>query len=181
MCLLDEAGVGLSACLGVGGRDLSAAVRGRSTRQALAALDADPGTDLVVLVSKPPAPEVAAEVRALAEGMSTPVVLALLGEGAADLTRVVEQVVGTLGREVPDWPTWAPAEAPRPRPGVLRGLFSGGTLCDEAMVIAAAALGPVGSNIPLRPEWALPPDLTADGHAMLDFGDDRLTADARTR
>jgi FdrA protein len=176
MCLLDEAGVGVSACLGVGGRDLSAAVGGRSTRQALAALDADPGTDLVVVVSKPPAPEVAEQVRALAESLSTPVHLALLGEGAADLTSVVEQVVRALGANAPSWPTWAPDDPPGPRAGVLRGLFSGGTLCDEAMVVAVAALGPVASNIPLRPEWALPADLAADGHAMVDFGDDRLTA-----
>lgn len=59
--------------------------------------------------------------------------------------------------------------------GALHGLFSGGTLCDEAMAIAVAALGPVASNIPLRPEWALPADVAADGHAMIDFGDDRLT------
>jgi len=176
MCLLDEAGVGVSACLGVGGRDLSAAVGGRSTRSALAALDADPGTDLVVVVSKPPAPEVADEVRALTAGMATPVHLALLGEGAADLTGVAEQVVRALGGTVPEWPTWAPDEPPAPRGGALRGLFSGGTLCDEAMAIAVAALGPVASNIPLRPEWALPADLAADGHAMVDFGDDRLTA-----
>ena len=38
MCLLDAAGVGVSHCLGVGGRDLKAAVAARSTRQALAAL-----------------------------------------------------------------------------------------------------------------------------------------------
>ncbi len=176
MCLLDEAGVGVSACLGVGGRDLSAAVGGRSTRTALAALDADPATDLVVVVSKPPAAEVADEVRAVAERLATPVHLALLGEGAADLTRVAEQVVRGLGRTVPDWPTWTPDVPPAPRRGVLRGLFSGGTLCDEAMAIAVAALGPVASNIPLRPEWGLPADLTAEGHAMVDFGDDRLTA-----
>ena len=176
MCLLDEAGVGVSACLGVGGRDLSAAVGGRSTRQALAALDADPGTDLVVVVSKPPAPEVAEQVRSLADSLSTPVHLALLGEGSADLTSVVEQVVRALGGTVPTWPIWWPDEPPAPRAGVLRGLFSGGTLCDEAMVIAVDALGPVVSNIPLRPEWALPADLAAEGHAMVDFGDDRLTA-----
>jgi FdrA protein len=176
MCLLDEAGVGVSACLGVGGRDLSAAVGGRSTRSALAALDADPGTDVVVVVSKPPAPEVAEQVRAQAEGSATPVHLALLGEGAADLTSVAEQVVRELGGPVPDWPTWSPADPPAPRTGVLRGLFSGGTLCDEAMAIAVATLGPVASNTPLRPEWALPTDLTADGSAMVDFGDDRLTA-----
>ncbi|MGH8869130.1 MAG: DUF1116 domain-containing protein, partial [Actinomycetes bacterium] len=58
----------------------------------------------------------------------------------------------------------------------LRGLFAGGTLCDEAMVIASQALrSPVRSNIPLRPDLALPDDLRADGHWMVDFGDDRLT------
>ena len=176
MCLLEEADVGVSACLGVGGRDLSAAVEGRSTKQALAALDADPGTDLVVVVSKPPAPPVADEVRALAARLQTPVHLALLGEDGPDLTSAVEQVVRELGGTVPHWPVWALADPPAPRSGVLRGLFSGGTLCDEAMAIAAAVLGPVASNTPLRDEWALPPDLTADGHAMVDFGDDRLTA-----
>ena len=55
MALLDAAGVGVSHCLGVGGRDLSAAVGGRSTRQALAALAADEATESILVVSKPPA------------------------------------------------------------------------------------------------------------------------------
>jgi len=59
--------------------------------------------------------------------------------------------------------------------GSLRGLFVGGTLCDEAMLIAAQALGPIASNIPLDPAWALPDDLASTGHTMVDFGDDRLT------
>ena len=41
MALLDGAGVGVSHCLGVGGRDLSAEVAGRSTLRALDLLDAD--------------------------------------------------------------------------------------------------------------------------------------------
>ena len=63
MCLLDHAGVGVSACLGLGGRDLSADVGGRSARTALTALDEDPGTELILIVSKPPAPAVAARLR----------------------------------------------------------------------------------------------------------------------
>ena len=55
-CLLDAAGVGLSHALGTGGRDLGAAVEGRTTRRALALLAADPATRVIVLVSKPPAP-----------------------------------------------------------------------------------------------------------------------------
>jgi FdrA protein len=175
MCLLDAAGVGMSHCLGVGGRDLSSAVGGRSTRQALAALDADPGTDLIVVVSKPPAADVADEVRAFAEKLTTPVQFALLGQGRPDLTAVTEEAVRAVDGQVPTWPTWPSTEEQTPRAGALRGLFSGGTLCDEAMVVASAALGPVASNIPLRPEWALPADLRAPGHVMIDFGDDRLT------
>ncbi len=84
---------------------------------------------------------------------------------------------------------------------MLRGLFGGGTLCDEAMIIAADRLGPIRSNIPLRPELRLAPlspvlettvlettvlettvletpalATTVTGHAMFDFGDDELTA-----
>ena len=51
-----------------------------------------------------------------------------------------------------------PARQPRAsRAGVLRGLYSGGTLADEAMVVAGIALGDIRSNIPLRPDLALPP------------------------
>jgi FdrA protein len=51
----------------------------------------------------------------------------------------------------------------------------GGTLCDEAMLVATAALGPVHSNIPLTPELVVDADLDAATHVMLDFGDDALT------
>lgn len=178
MCLLDGAGVGVTHCLGVGGRDLSAAVNGRSTRAALALLDDDPATELIVLVSKPPDPQVAGEVEAYAAALRTPVQLALLGQGQPDLTAAAERAVTATGG------TWsAPRRWPAPtertgRYPTLRGLYAGGTLCDEAMVIAAAALGPVRSNIPLRPEWELPDPLRADpsaGHLMVDFGDDALT------
>ncbi len=175
MCLLDAAGVGVSHCLGVGGRDLSAAVGGRSTRQALAMLDEDAATELVIVVSKPPAKEVADEITAYAEGLSTPVQLAFLGAGQPDLTAAAQRAVEAAGATWPTLQSWMPAAAPTPRAGALRGLFAGGTLCDEAMVIAAERLGPIRSNIPLQADWALPDDLRTDGHAMIDFGDDRLT------
>jgi FdrA protein len=185
LCLLDHAGTGISAALGVGGRDLSAAVGGRSARAALAALDADPGTELIVVVSKPPDPQVADRLRAHADRLATPVQYAFVGPGAPDLTAATEQALRSLGRSVPSWPHWpgAPAlpSATGRRAGALRGLFAGGTLCDEAMVIATERLGPIRSNIPLRPELRIAPlrpvvETTATGHAMIDFGDDELTA-----
>ena len=175
VCLLDYAGAGVSAALGVGGRDLSAAVGGRSARAALVALDADPATELMVMVSKPPAAEVAAGLRQFAAGLATPVQFALIGPGEPDLTAAAEAALRTLGLPVPAWPRW-PGSGGRVRAGVLRGLFAGGTLCDEAMVIASDRLGPIWSNIPLRPELRLAPRAAPTGHAMIDFGDDELTA-----
>jgi FdrA protein len=174
LCLLDDAGVGVSAALGVGGRDLSAAVGGRSARAALAALDADAGTDLIVVVSKPPDPGIAAGLRGFAASLSTPVQFAFVGPGAADLTVAGETALRALGVPVPAWPRW-PGAPDRPRAGVLRGLFAGGTLCDEAMVIATELLGPIQSNIPLEPELRLEPLAPAAAHSMIDFGDDELT------
>lgn len=175
MCLLDGADVGVSSCLGVGGRDLSAAVGGRSTRAALAMLDEDPATELIVLVSKPPDATVAAEITAYADTLATPVHLALLGRGQPDLTSTAQRVVEAAGGTWAAPATWPAPEAATGDLPTLRGLFAGGTLCDEAMLIAAEVLGPVRSNIPLHPDWALGPDLTADGHLMIDFGDDALT------
>ncbi|HJQ00173.1 MAG TPA: hypothetical protein VJ851_01110 [Jatrophihabitans sp.] len=178
LCLLDAAGVGVSSALGVGGRDLTEQVAGRSTLAALRLLDADPATELIMVVSKPPAGPVADLVRDAAAGSGTPVEFALLGAGQPDLTAATEAALVALGVAVPDWPRWLPSgrlPANRLSGRWLRGLFCGGTLCDEAMLIASAVLGPIRSNIPLRPDWALPASLTTAGHSMIDFGADELT------
>lgn len=174
MCLLSAAGVGVGAALGVGGRDLSTAVGGLSTRQALRRLDADPAIERIVVVSKPPAPEVARALEEYAATLATPVDFALLGQGQPDLTNATEKVLSTLGRPVPTWPTWGTVTRTA-RPGYLRGFFVGGTLCDEAMLLAAERLGPIRSNIPLSAELALDESMTADAHLMIDFGDDGMT------
>ena len=117
----------------------------------------DSATELVIVVSKPPAKEVADEITAYAEGLATPVQLAFLGAGQPDLTAAARRAVETIGVGRPRRQTWAPTNAPSAAAGSLRGLFAGGTLCDEAMVIAAQPRA-VRSNIPLQPDWALRPD-----------------------
>ena len=168
-------GVGVRHALGVGGRDLSAAVGGLATREALRRLDADPDVDLVVVVSKPPAAEVAEALTRDTEALGTPVELGLLGRGQRDLTAVAEAVLHRLGHATPEWPVHGsdntgPATGP-----LLRGLFVGGTLCDESMLLATEALGPIRSNIPLSDDLGLDDDLLVDAHTMVDFGDDALT------
>jgi FdrA protein len=123
-CLLAHQGVGISHAIGVGGRDLGPEVGGRMAREAVRRLDEDPDTDLVVVVSK----------RAEAADLPSrkPLVAALLGPGV-DLTEVALRVGGgTLpdGPEPPDWD------------GPVTGLFSGGTLRDEAALIWAGDAAP---------------------------------------
>jgi len=175
-CLLDANGVGVTAVLGVGGRDLSAAVGGRSTLAAMKVLDEHPATEFVVVLSKPPDPKVAEAVRAAAAKLRTPSLVAFVGMGQGDLTAATAQMLAALGRTPTAPPEWLPSYERGARAGFIRGLFSGGTLCDEAMAIAAGRLGPIASNTPLQPGWGLGPDLKAPGHLMIDFGDDRLTA-----
>lgn len=156
MCLLEAAGVGLSHCLGVGGRDLSAAVQGRATRQALAALAADDETEMIVVVSKPPAPHVLSELRTYAGALGKPVHWAVLGEGEPDLTAATEAVLAAYGQDVPGWPSWPAGGESAVGSGALRGLFCGGTLAEEARLVARS--------------------LRSDDHdRFVDFGDDRLT------
>jgi len=170
MCLLDAAGVGLSHCLGVGGRDLKDAVGGRSTRQALAALADDPATETVLVVSKPPDAAVLTDLEAHAAQLGLRVHWAVLGSGRPDLTRAVEDFLVAEGHSVPTWPAaLAAADDPALTRGPsLRGLFCGGTLADEAMLVAGDQLGGIRSNIPLQPELALPHDLKADDHLVID-------------
>lgn len=177
MCLLDAAGLGISHCLGVGGRDLKNAVNGRSTRQALAALAADPATTSIVVVSKPPDEAVLTDLESYAAGLGLPVRWATLGAGRPDLTSALEAVLEAEGHDVPEWPKWLSDNDPEPGSveGSLRGLFCGGTLADDAMLLAAEALGDIRSNIPLRDDLALGSDLKHDGHLVIDFGDDGLT------
>jgi FdrA protein len=175
MALLDHADVGISHCLGVGGRDLSAAVGARSTLRALDLLAADEATETILVVSKPPAAEVADRVRAHADTLGKPVRFALLGKGRSDLTTTAREVAESVGAAWSAPERWTGAVTAGRPGGYLRGLYAGGTLCDEAMLIAGEHLGPIGSNIPLDPAWALGDDLSSREHTMVDFGDDRLT------
>jgi FdrA protein len=115
-CLLDAAGVGVSHAIGVGGRDLSAEVGGLMTRAALELLAGDPDTERIVVISKPPDPEVAAAIEAVDVGK--PVTFAYR-------TTLMEAAGGAPADEI----------ELAPRPGRVRGIYSGGTLCTEAAAI----------------------------------------------
>jgi FdrA protein len=115
-CLLSHQGVGVSQAIGVGGRDLWPEVGGLMTREAIRRLEQDPETDVIVVVSKPAKAELSAR---------KPLVLALLGPGV-DLTEVALEVGGGALPPDPDPSGWTAG---------VNGIFSGGTLRDEAALI----------------------------------------------
>jgi succinyl-CoA synthetase alpha subunit len=187
--LLAARGEGISHGIGVGGRDMTDAVNGMMTLAALDALGEDPDTEIIVVVGKPPAPAVRRRVEARLRAIGRPAVLALLGRDVARLDdgvlRVVptledaaDAVVATLKRR--PWlprPFTAPAAEMRARVEAARrsmaagqagvvGLYAGGTLAHEAVLILAALLGPVGGNLTHASRAA---------HRVLDLGADELT------
>ena len=188
MALLDRWGSGVTHVIGVGGRDLSEEVGGMMCEAALQALDHHPGTELTLLVSKPPAPAVAE--RLLGKPRSKPIVAALIGlerpvEVAPTVTvcntleQGVVEALALLGRSGGDPIGSIDAGVARlcttldmPRRRMV-GLFSGGTLAYEAMTTASRHIGPVFSNTPLEAGWALP--APPDGHMCLDMGEEEFT------
>lgn len=191
--LIDTLGAGVSQAIGLGGRDLSAKVGGRTMFAALEALSADPETAVVVLLSKPPAPEVAEKLLERARQLKKPVVLCLFGRklegdlGDIQLCGNIEETAAraaslSLGRSVglddkfyDETPLMKFEAARRPEQTCVRGIFGGGTLCDEAMVTFRALGIPIRSNIPLSPEEALPDLHQSVGNTFLDMGDDYFT------
>ena len=182
-CLIARGGLGISHAIGVGGRDLSEEVGGISTMMALEALESDPGTTRIVLVSKPPPPPVAARIlerigasekRVIvcfigAEGLSLPnnATLATTLKEAAELALDVK----ASGRGLVELKA---VKAPTATAPQVRGLFSGGTLCAEAQVIFRAAGAAVASNAPI-PGVPMLAEATSQ-HLMIDFGDDEYTS-----
>jgi FdrA protein len=163
MVHIDRLGGGVSHAIGLGGRDLSPEVGGITCLQALRALDADPATDVVVLVSKPPAASVRDEVIGVANQLSKPVVAILLGERAEvevegnvhyartleETARVAVELAGTRS---------ARPVALRPEQRWIKALYTGGTLASEAAVLLEDSLGLNGS--------------TGHRHEVIDLGDD---------
>jgi FdrA protein len=115
-CLLAHQGVGISQAIGVGGRDLTPEVGGLMTREAIGRLDDDPETEVIIVVSKP------ARARLQAR---KPLFQALLAPGT-DLTEVALRVGGGSLPAEPEPLGWE---------GRVEGIFSGGTLRDEAALI----------------------------------------------
>ena len=173
---LDALGEGISHAIGVGGRDLAEEVGGLMTLFALDALAADPATQAIVVISKPPHPSVLARLEAKLATLAKPTVVCCVGEKP----RAGEHIVwvdtldqaGDAAVALLSGRRWQPrrfgdaarvarrmaeADATAGEGRQIRGLYTGGTLAYETAHLLAAAFG-------------------ADHrHRILDLGDDEYT------
>jgi len=187
---IHQLGSGITHALGTGGRDLSQAVGAVTARQGLDLLSRDPETRVIVLISKPPAPQVADELLKAARSAGKPVVVDFIGYSpppgrqvdnlhfAATLDQAAELAVQRTkdeGRRTNSFDQGVDLDRFAPGQRYLRGLFSGGTLAYEALLILQDYLPAVYSNAPLNKDYRLANSLVSQAHTIVDLGEDEFT------
>jgi succinyl-CoA synthetase alpha subunit len=186
--LLDRAGLGISHAIGTGGRDLSAAVGAITTLRAIDMLEADPKTDQLIILSKLPEPQVAEAVLARISAGSKQTVVSFLtpdlprGKNSVNtLEEAAMAAAAFAGKKIPldsgeDESIEKEKALLAPGQRFIRGLYCGGSLCEEAMLVWQNMPGDVWSNVPLRADLKLVDPSKSYGHSAIDLGDDFFTA-----
>src|SRR3972149_399019 len=182
---IHQMGSGITHALGTGGRELSEAVNAVTARQGLDLMARDPDTKVILLVSKPPSPMVVDALIKTARSVGKPVVVNFIGYATA-LRRAENVFFATTFDEAaelairlidspedfaaqPDLSGFAPGQR------YLRGLFSGGTLQYEALLILQNYVPVVYSNAPLDKKYKLEDSLVSQAHTVIDLGEDEFT------
>lgn len=181
-CLIARAGKGVSHAIGVGGRDLSRHIGGISTLMAIDALDRDRDTGRIVLISKPPHPEVGRKVLARVAESSKPFTICFLGARTMEDMPTNARLTSTLQAAAEDalgealFADFSPSLPPA-RKGRIAGLYCGGTLGAEAQVILLDAGRKVASNAAVPGASTLEDGQAADTAAdtIVDLGADEFT------
>ncbi len=197
-CLVHRAGSGISHALGTGSRDLSDAIGGISSLSALEALESDPSTRVIAILSKPPGPRTLAALGARLGECSKPLVTCVLGlkegqvwaPGRATGARTLEDAAVLAVDEAAQRPSppldgdprdleelarraWAGMD---PGQRYVRGIFAGGTFCYQAQQILREAGMVVHSNVPIENNPLLADPAQSVAHSLVDMGADEFTA-----
>lgn len=197
--IIDKMGGGVSQVIGTGGRDLKSEVGGIMMIEGFKALIQDEGTKVIVLISKPPAPEVAEKILNMVNTTDKPVVACFIGgnrgvienKGAYSCVNLEDaarkSVLLSKGKKIDDFIGFTLLDAEIEEivqrecrkissgQKYLRALYTGGTLADEAMKMLGREGYRIYSNIPLWPELRLVDVHKSFKHTCVDLGDDDFT------
>jgi FdrA protein len=170
-------GGGISHAIGTGGRDLKSEVGAITAHQALDLLARDDETKVIVLISKPPSPDVATGLISTAQRTGKPVVIYFIGypspaekignlQFAINLSEAAKLAV-KIQNGRPEL-----IEKSQVSNLYVRGLFSGGTLAYETLLGLQASLSPIYSNAPITNYQLLRDPLHSEAHTIIDLGDE---------
>lgn len=197
--IIDKMGGGVSQVIGTGGRDLKSSVGGIMMIEGFKALIDDEETKVIVLISKPPAPEVAEKILNMVKNTDKPVVASFIGGDRCEIEKhgayssvnledaARKAVLLSKGKKIEDFNGFTlsdkeidvivQSECKKISKGqkYLRALYTGGTLADEAMKMLGKAGYRIYSNIPLSPELKLKDVHKSKEHTCVDLGDDDFT------
>jgi succinyl-CoA synthetase alpha subunit len=196
--LTEREGLGISQAIGVGGKDLKDQVGGISMFMGIDVLEADPETKVIVLVSRTPGDETLPAILNKVQKAVKPVVVYFIGGDeeiikkyggipASDLEDAALKAVN-LVRNKPliksDF-TMSDREIEQiieketfqmnAKQHYLRGLYCGGTFCDEAISQLRKSIGDVYSNAPVREELRLENPFISKENTVIDLGDEEFT------
>ncbi len=187
--LIDRYGGGISHAIGTGGRDLSEKVGGLMMLYGIDVLNADPSTQVITLISKPPSPLVYDKILAKLKNVHKPVVIGFIdGEKPEDspyfhastlaetafLSLKAMKQNPTVFDQLTDGQRMV-TSARRVKNKWIRGLYCGGTLCAEAISLARKKLPHTYSNVSKKPSEHLDDVFHSKGHCFVDLGDDVFT------
>lgn len=186
---IHQLGGGITHAFGTGGRDLSEAVGAITAKQSLELLAHDKATQVIVLISKPPAALVIDDLLRVASSVNKPVIIDFIGfrpvenqRGNVYFTKTLDEAaalaVELAAFEASEHPPMDDEDidhAPRTTGQYLRGLFSGGTLAYEAQLILQEYLPAVYANAPLDKRYKLEKATVSREHTIVDLGEDEFT------
>jgi succinyl-CoA synthetase alpha subunit len=194
--LVHQAGSGISHAIGTGSHDLSDAVGGITTLMGIDALEADPRTKVIAIVSKPAGKNTLTYLIERINACYKPVIgcflgidHALQGVGAhfKQVKTIDEAVYAALLHENVDHqhartPFSASRQVIQQEIGswrkeqrYLRGLFAGGTFCYQTQQVFREAGLAVYSNAPLDKRYKLENPEVSLEHSVVDLGEDYFT------
>ena len=192
---IDHLGYGISQAIGVGGRDLSEEIGGIMMLEGLKALDKDPQTEVIVLISKPPAASVEEKIMAQIKQTKTPVVVCLLDGNEAPVKAAGATFAGTMNQAAlaaigvltgntvvgneqdQSSVAWINEQKGKLTGSqkYIRGLFCGGTLTSEALTVIRPSVDEIRSNVAKKSSEKVADIHLSVGHTLLDLGDDDFT------
>ncbi len=197
--IITNNGGGISQAIGTGGGDVKKEIGGIMFIESLKALNKDDNTNCIVLISKPPHPTVLKKIAGEVKKIKKPVVAIFIGgdhevirnagaipasdleEAALMATEIskgksVDELVAVDEENIKQVSELAKKLSKRCKGKFIRGLFSGGTLCDEAQLLLKESVGYVYSNTPLNDDFMLEDILNSKEHTIIDMGTDEFTS-----